>query len=114
MQCIKCGHKNPGSVLYCQKCGIKMDMTADEVALFYEQKIRQEKREAMQNYAIRTLVLAGIVFLISLVVMMLAGGEPPVSSYIPSATRDTEFVRYSYRVAPKLEPLLIPITEDRK
>lgn len=114
MQCIKCNHKNPGSVLYCQKCGNKMDMTADEIQLFYEQKVRSERREAMRTYAVRSLILSGVFFIIALTVLVMAGGEPPATSYIPSAVKDTEFLRYQYRVVPKLEPMLIPISEDRK
>lgn len=114
MQCIKCEFKNPGSLLYCQKCGQKMDMTADEVALFYQQKIREERRQNMQSYAFRSLVLALIIFLISATCMVVAGGEPPGTSYIPSAVRGTESLQYDYRVVTSLEPLLLPISEDRK
>jgi uncharacterized membrane protein YvbJ len=114
MQCIKCEFKNPGTVLYCQKCGEKMDMTADEVAVFYQQKIREERRQNMQAYAFRSLVLAVIIFLISLTFMIVAGGEPPNTSYIPSAVKGSESLKVDYRVGTKLEPLLIPLNEDRK
>ncbi len=114
MQCLKCSHKNPGSVLYCQKCGEKMDLTADEVSQFYEQKIRAEKRDAMFTYALRTLVLAVVVFMVAVTVMVLGGGDPPVTSYIPSAAKDTEFMKVPYRVAPTMNPILIPIAEVRK
>jgi hypothetical protein len=91
-----------------------MDMTADEVQLFYQQKVREEKRKSMQDTAQRVLVLSVVIFLISVMIRVLAGGEPPGPSYIPSATRDNQSLRFDYRIAPRLEPLLIPISEDRK
>jgi hypothetical protein len=90
-----------------------MDMTADEVQLFYEQKIREERRKAMKTYSVRSLVMSVIIFLVSLTVLVMAGSEPPPTSYIPSAIRGTESLKYEYRVASRMEPMLIPI-EGRK
>ena len=32
MLCPKCNYRNPGTMAYCQKCGGRMDFTADQIA----------------------------------------------------------------------------------
>jgi hypothetical protein len=114
MQCIKCGHPNPGSVLYCQRCGLKLDMTADEIQTFYQQKIRDEKRLAMEHYAMRALIFAVCLLLIAGTVMVLAGGGAEDTSFIPSATMNAEFVKTTHEVNIPVRPVHIPIEEGRR
>jgi len=108
MQCFSCGHKNTGGAIHCLKCGLKLDLNADEIQQYYAQKVRDEKKTAAEFHA-RRLLLFSIVFLvIATTFMVMAGGVAKESSYIPSAALNSEFVKVPYDVRPVIKPLFIP------
>lgn len=114
MQCIQCGHKNPGAVLYCQKCGVKLDMTADEIQKFYAERVRDEKLKATEQYAQRTLSFALVVLVIALLVLMFSRGAPRGAYYVPSATVGSEYIKEPDYFNPQIRKLRIPFEEERK
>jgi uncharacterized membrane protein YvbJ len=108
VQCFHCGNKNTGGVIYCIKCGAKLDMTADEIQSFYAQKVRDEKKQAAEHHARRLLYFSVVLLLISITFMVMAGGVTKESSYIPSASLNAEFVKVRYEIEPEIRPLFIP------
>lgn len=114
MQCIQCGHKNPGAVLHCQKCGVKLDMTADEIQKFYAEKVRDEKLKSTEQYAQRTLSFALVVLAIALLVMLFSRGAPRGAYYVPSATMGSEYIKEPNYFNPQIQKLRIPLEEERK
>ena len=42
MLCPKCNYRNPGTMAYCQKCGGRMDFTADQIAGSLVETAREE------------------------------------------------------------------------
>lgn len=114
MQCILCGHKNTGGVIYCQGCGQKLDMTADEIQHYYAQKARTEKRQEAEYHAFRLLVFSVVFLLIAITLKVMAGDIPENTSYVPSATKRTDFTRVDYDPNPPIREILIPLEEKRK
>lgn len=114
MQCIECGHKNPGAVLYCQKCGVKLDLTADELHKFYAEKVHDEKLKATEQYAQRTLSFALVVLVIAMLVMLFSGGTPRGAYFVPSATVGSEYIKEPNYFNPEIQKMRIPLEEERK
>jgi hypothetical protein len=108
MNCLKCNYRNPGTIAYCQKCGAKMDFTADEIAGSLVEKAREETARSTEHYAKHTLTFAAVIFLVAVTVFVLSLGAPEEAYYIPSLSRGAEHVKVEYKVSPELKRLSIP------
>jgi hypothetical protein len=108
MQCLKCSHRNPGTIAYCQKCGAKMDFTADEIAGSLVEKAREETARSTEHYAKHTLTFAGVIFLVAATLFVLSFGAPDESYYIPALSRGSEHVKVEYKISPEIRKLAIP------
>ena len=113
MQCLKCNHKNPGTIAYCQKCGAKMDFTADEIAGSLVETAREETAQNTEHYAKHTLTFAAVLFLLSLTLFVLSFGAPEESYYIPALSKGAEHVKVEFKMSPEVKKLSVPI-EIRK
>ena len=113
MNCLKCNHKNPGTIAYCQKCGAKMDFTADEIAGSLVETAREETAQTTEHYAKHTLTLAAVLFLLSLTLFVLSLGAPEESYYIPALSKGAEHVKVEFKINPDIKKLSIPF-EIRK
>ena len=113
MQCFECGHKNSGGVAYCIKCGVKLDMTADEIQRYYAQKVRDEKRTQTEFYARRLVYFSVVLLLLSITFLVMAGWPIRDTSYIPSATLRTEYSKMQFELKPQLRGIYIPEQEKR-
>jgi hypothetical protein len=113
VQCFFCQAKNTGGVLYCVKCGAKLDMTADEIQAYYAQKVRDEKKHAAEFHARRLLYFSIVLLLIAITFWVMAGEAPENTSYIPSATVHTEYMKMEYDFQPGFPDLYIPEMEQR-
>src|SRR5437016_6895214 len=76
MQCIKCSHKNPGTVAYCQRCGAKLDFTADEIQGALIENKREEIAHSTEFYAKQALTFAAAIFLVAATCLVLSMGAP--------------------------------------
>lgn len=110
---MKCNYKNPGTIAYCQKCGAKMDFTADEIAGSLVETAREETAETTEHYAKHTLTFAAVLFLLSLTLFVLSLGGPEESYYIPALSKGAEHVKVEFKMSPEIKKLSIPI-EIRK
>ena len=115
MQCIKCSHKNPATVGYCQKCGSKMDFTADEIQGALIEKKREEVAHTTEFYAKQALTFAAILFLLAVTCLVLSTGTPEnPPPAIPSASHGSKYVEVEAKVAAELPKLEIPLEVRRK
>jgi hypothetical protein len=113
MQCLKCNYKNPGTIAYCQKCGARMDFTADEIAGSLVETAREETAANTEYYAKQSLTFAAILFLLGVTLYVLSLGAPEQSYYIPALSKNAKHVKVEYKLEPQIQKLSIPI-EIRK
>ena len=113
MLCPKCNHKNPGTIAYCQKCGGRMDFTADEIAGSLVESARQETASNTEFYARQALTFAAVLFLLAMTLWVLSFGAPKESYYIPALSKGAEHVKVEFKLDPQLQKLAIPL-EFRK
>jgi len=113
MNCLKCNSKNAGSVGYCQKCGAKLDFTADEITGSLIETARAETARNTEYYARQSLTLAGVVFLFAMTLWTLTLGEPRDPYCVPALSKGAEHVQVDFKLEPELPKLSIPL-EIRK
>ena|SRR6185436_310503 len=109
MKCLKCRHDNPATIQYCQKCGVKLDMTADEIGAALVEKAQGERRVTTEHYAKQSLFFAGMLFVLSLTLFLLSGGAPEEVHAIPSAAGGSKYVEIGWRFDPPFERALVPL-----
>src|SRR6185295_16592261 len=108
MNCLKCNYKNPGSIAYCQKCGARMDFTADEIA-----GSLVETAQNTEHYAKQSLTFAAILFLMAATAFVLSFGAPEEAYYMPALSKGAEHVKVEFKMSPDIPKLSVPI-EIRK
>ena len=114
MNCLKCNHRNPGTVGYCQKCGARMDFTADEIAEALAEKGRAEVVQATGFHAKRLLTFAVILFLVSVTLLVLSGGAPGDAYAVPSAANGSRYVDLGADFDTQLPKPLAPLEVKRR
>ena len=113
MNCLKCHYKNPGSIAYCQKCGARMDFTADEIAGSLVETAREETAQNTEHYAKQSLTFAAILFLLAATAFVLSFGAPEEAYYMPALSKGAEHVKVEFKMSPDIPKLSVPI-EIRK
>jgi len=113
MLCPKCNYRNPGTMAYCQKCGGRMDFTADQIAGSLVETAREETAANTEFYAKQAMTFGAVLFLVSITLFVLSLGAPKESYYIPALSKGAEHVKVEYKLEPQLPKLSIPI-EIRK
>ena len=110
MNCIKCNHKNPATVAYCQKCGGKLDFTADDIASGLMQRAQDERVKTTEHYARQALVLAILFFAASFTFFIMTGGAPPAEDFhvVPSISSGARYVEVGSRFDPPHERQTCP------
>jgi len=109
MQCPKCHFRNPtGTVAYCQKCGAKMDFTADEIAGSLVETARGETAANTSFYARQMLTFAAVLFLVSMTLFVMSTGAPKEAYYIPALSKGAEHVKVEFKLEPQIPKLSIP------
>jgi hypothetical protein len=114
MNCLKCNHRNPGAVGYCQKCGAKMDFTADEIAEALAEKGRSEVVKETGFHAKRLLTFAVVLFLAAVTFLVLSGGPPEGAYYLPSAANGSKYIQVEVVIDAELSKPLCPLEVKRK
>ncbi len=88
MQCLQCSHNNPATIGYCQKCGARMDFTADQIQDALVQRAKGEVAANTAYYAKQALTFAVVLFLLTMSLFFLAGGAPEDKYAIPSISME--------------------------
>ena len=114
MNCLACGHKNPNTIGYCQKCGGRMDLTADEIHDALMEKARNEVVETTEHYARQSLIFAVVILMIMFTLLILSGGAPEDAYYIPSVSNGATHVQLeNFEMGIELDMLRIPFQNQR-
>src|SRR6266850_2349551 len=115
MNCLKCRHSNPATVVYCQKCGAKMDFTADEIQGALIDKKREEVAHSTEFYARQAITFAGVLFLVALTCMVFSTGAPETAPpAIPSASNGSKYVEVDYKTEVEIPKLQVPLEVRKK
>jgi uncharacterized membrane protein YvbJ len=115
MQCLKCSHKNPGTVAYCQRCGAKLDFTADEIAGALIENKREEIVHNTEFYAKQALTFAAAIFLIAATCLVLSLGAPEaVPQAVPSASNGSRYVELDQKMEGELRKHYVPLEVRKK
>ncbi len=114
MNCLKCGQKNPMTGGYCQRCGAKLDMTADEIRDSLVEKAKGEAQKSSEFYAKQFLWLGVIVLMLAFSLLWLSTGAPQESYYMPSNTQGAKYLEGEPKLDPQLPKPLIPLEPRKK
>jgi uncharacterized membrane protein YvbJ len=115
MRCLKCSHENPQTVGYCQKCGSKMDFTADEIQGALMDQKREEVAHSTEFYARQALTFAFVVFMVALTCLVLSTGAPDTPPpAIPSASNGSKYVEVDVKSEIEVPKMLVPLEVRRK
>ncbi|MBI2900168.1 MAG: hypothetical protein HYY17_08275 [Planctomycetes bacterium] len=114
MNCLSCGHGNPATVTYCQKCGGRLDLTADQITASLLDKAKGEQARSTEYYARQALFFGIVLFLIGIAVFLLAGRAPEEDWKIPAVSPAAKYLRYEYKVEKPLPALDLPSPEEKK
>ena len=108
MNCLSCSHKNPATVTYCQKCGKKLDFTADDITGALVEKAKGERMRVTEHYVKQSLLIAVVVFGVAMTLFILSGGAPVEVHAVPSVSGGAKYVEVGYRFDPPVERALVP------
>lgn len=114
MYCLHCKHKNPGTLQYCQRCGAKMDFTADEIQSALVEKARDEVVEETGFHAKRLLALAIVLFVTAGTFFALSFGAPEEAYYVPSIGQGARYLEVETKLDPQLPRLPVPFEARKK
>jgi hypothetical protein len=114
MICLACRFKNPATVGYCQRCGAKMDFTADEIRDALVEKATDEVRRNTEFYARQALLFGAALFLVALTALVSIGTPPEDSYYIPSASGGARHLEVEFKQDVEVPKLLIPLEVRKK
>jgi len=114
MNCIQCQNPNPATVQYCQRCGSKLNLTADEIrdSLIERESVAREDKTS-QN-AKQALVFAFVGLIAALTLYFAAGSAPEGALHVPSAAQSGSYADFEYRYEPAVTKELVPFEEKRK
>jgi len=109
MNCLSCRHSNPATVTYCQRCGTKLDLTADEISASLFEKAKGEQAKSTAYYTRQALIFSIVLFLISLTLFVLSGGAPEDAVHVPSLSGGAKYLKYDYKVEKPIERVEIAV-----
>lgn len=114
MNCIQCQNPNPATVQYCQRCGSKLNLTADEIRdtlIERESMARQDKTAANARQAL----MFGIILFVAGLTLFIAAGSPPEGGvHLPSASETGGYGTFEYRYEPEIPKAMVPFEVTRK
>ena len=113
MNCLKCRHKNPSAVGYCQRCGAKLDFTADEIQAALVSDAREAVVADTGFWARRALFLAVTVFLLALTAFVLSTGAPEGAYFVPASSQNARYLEVETRIDTELPKALIPLEQKK-
>lgn len=114
MHCLSCGYKNPATVAYCQRCGQKLALTADEIRASLHDRVAGERRASAETNARQLLFFVAVVFLLIMTLFFTAGSAPEGGAVVPSASLGARYADVTYRVEAPIEKMLVPVPTQGK
>jgi len=114
MNCIQCQNPNPATVQFCQRCGARLNLTADEIRDTLIERASQERADKTAQNAKQMLVFGIITLIASLTLFFAAGSAPEGAVHLPSAAENANYGDFEYRFEPVMEKALVPYEVKRK
>jgi hypothetical protein len=114
MNCIQCNNPNPATVQYCQRCGSKLNLTADEIRDTLIERAGQERADKTSANARQILVFGIILFVAALTLFIAAGPPPEGAVHMPSAAEGAKYAEFKYRYEPDVSKARVPFEVKRK
>ena len=114
MHCLSRGFSNPLTVLFCQSCGARLDLTADEIQASYIDKKRSENIKSAEQHGQNLLLFALAGFLLAITIFAMTGGAPDESYFIPSASNGSKYVEVEVNLKSDFERLAAPLTPSKR
>ena len=108
MKCLQCRHENPATVVYCQRCGKKLDMTADEIRDSIMEGVAGERAAGTEENMRNTLAFGVLLFVLGVSLFIAVGSVPEGRVYVPSAAESGDYVKINWRFEPKMDRALVP------
>ncbi len=114
MICLQCNHNNPATIGYCQRCGAKMDFTADQIEAALVEKKKGEVVASTEYYAKQALTFGAVLFLVAISLFFLAGGAPEDAYAVPAASLEGKHVEMEYVFETEMPLQLVPLSDPKK
>ena len=114
MNCIQCQNPNPATVQYCQRCGAKLNLTADEIRDTLIERESLARSDKTEQNARQALVFGIVLLLASLTLYFAAGTAPEGGVHLPSAAQSGSYGEFQYRYEPDVTMERVPFEERRK
>ena len=114
MNCIQCQNPNPATVQFCQRCGARLNLTADEIRDTLIERAAQERADKTTQNARQMLVFGIIVFIAAITLFFAAGNAPEGAVHLPSASESGNYGDFEYRYEPQMKKALVPYEVKRK
>jgi|SRR5688572_24425136 len=114
MNCIQCQNANPATVQYCQRCGARLNLTADEIRDTLIERASLERQDKTSQNARQALVFGIILFVASLTLLIAAGSPPEGALHLPSASEGAKYTEFEYKYEPQVTKALVPFVQNRK
>src|SRR5688500_10275018 len=114
MNCIQCSNPNPATVQFCQRCGARLNLTADEIRDTLIERASMERQDKTSANARQALVF-GIILFVAAVTLYIAAGKPAEGAvHLPSISESAGYGDYEYRYEPSVSKALVPFEKNRK
>ncbi len=114
MNCIQCQNPNPATVQFCQRCGARLNLTADEIRDTLIERASQERADKTAQNAKQALLFGIILFVASLTLFIAAGSAPEGAVHLPSAAESAQYGEFEYRFVPEVTKARVPYEMKRK
>lgn len=108
MRCLQCKHENPATVMYCARCGQKLNLTADEIRDSILQNAQGERKASTEESARKLLGFAIFLLLMAVSLYVAVGSVPEGRSYVPSSADGADYVKFQWKYEPRSERGLVP------
>ncbi len=108
MRCIGCKHENPATVSYCQRCGTKLNLTADEIRDSILQNAQGERAATTEDNARKLLGFGVFLLVIAVSLYVAVGSVPKGRVYVPSAADGADYVKLQWKYETKMDRALVP------
>lgn len=114
MNCIQCQNPNPATVQFCQRCGARLNLTADEIRDTFIERASQERADKTSQNARQALVFGIVLFVASLTLFIAAGSPPEGAVHLPSSAEGARYGEFEYRYEPEVQKALVPYETVRR
>ncbi|HZN63182.1 MAG TPA: zinc ribbon domain-containing protein [Planctomycetota bacterium] len=114
MNCIQCQNPNPATVQFCQRCGARLNLTADEIRDTLIERESLARVDKTNQNAKQALFFGIVMFIASLTLYIAAGSPPRGAVHLPSAAESATYGEFQYRYEPEMSKARVPYEVNRK